>query len=763
MKLSTKIGSGYLVIIIIALLLGGTAVYNMNRVATESNDLATLFVPSIIQESELSGQINKLMFHMRGYALTQDEKYYQSAVESLQSVEDALAKAEKLAQSSGRLTEMRDDLTKVKENLVKYRALMKETVEVFARASKTRKAMEDSAGQYAKNCSDFTECQNRALGEDLAKDHEAVVGALELLSAWTEVRVLTAGGQTAGDVKVTPAVLRNLDRCTELLAEQRKTITGNCNSEILENLTRQLTAYRKVPPASATASDAGKTAVKAAEANPDETAIGKLAADWLSERNKVSVAILTDRIRKFALTNELLDISNRLRIKTLQGLLARKVEIIIQADDNFNKINTTLAELKGITRRAVNLQQLEAVKEASGNYQTAMHNYVDCLQELNALSVKREEVGNTSLAITHQLSSDGLTNTQKIVDAAAKLLQRSSWIMIVGLIVAITISVLLAVLVTRGIAQAINRVIDGLRRGSEQVTSAASQVSASSQSLAEGASEQASSLEEISSSLEEMSSMTKQNADNAKQANSMSSSASETARKGAESMLKMTQAIEKIKNSSDETAKIIKTIDEIAFQTNLLALNAAVEAARAGEAGKGFAVVAEEVRNLAQRSAEAAKNTSYLIEEAQNNAEHGVAVSREVDETLNKIVTSAVKVADLINEVTTASHEQSQGIDQITHAVAQLDQVTQSNAANAEESASASEELSAQATELTDMVSELVKMVDGHAIVPVPHHRPANAPAGKPAKPKINVRTRKEFVAENEKVIPLEEKDFNEF
>jgi methyl-accepting chemotaxis protein len=176
-------------------------------------------------------------------------------------------------------------------------------------------------------------------------------------------------------------------------------------------------------------------------------------------------------------------------------------------------------------------------------------------------------------------------------------------------------------------------------------------------------------------------------------------------------MVRMGGAIQKIKQSSDETAKIIKTIDEIAMQTNLLALNAAVEAARAGEAGRGFAVVAEEVRNLAQRSAEAAKNTAYLIEGSQKNADDGVNASTEVAKIIEQIIVSVQKVTQLIAEVSAASQEQSQGIEQVNTAVAQMDKVTQSNAANAEESASASEELSSQAQNLNAMVADLVNIV----------------------------------------------------
>ncbi|HGJ65983.1 TPA: methyl-accepting chemotaxis protein [bacterium] len=248
-----------------------------------------------------------------------------------------------------------------------------------------------------------------------------------------------------------------------------------------------------------------------------------------------------------------------------------------------------------------------------------------------------------------------------------------------------------------------------------QVSSASEQIASGSQSLAESASEQASSLEEISSSLEELSSMAKQNADNSSQAKNLSQEASNSAKAGNEAMDMMNQAITKIKGSSDETAKIIKTIDEIAFQTNLLALNAAVEAARAGEAGKGFAVVAEEVRNLAQRSASAAKNTSDLIQQATENADDGVRISGEVAKTFAEIAQNINKVNDLIAEISAASTEQSQGIGQINTAVADMDKLTQSNAANSEQSASAAQELSAQVSELRSMIGRFRMNGNGHS------------------------------------------------
>ncbi len=229
--------------------------------------------------------------------------------------------------------------------------------------------------------------------------------------------------------------------------------------------------------------------------------------------------------------------------------------------------------------------------------------------------------------------------------------------------------------------------------------------------LADGASNQAASLEETSASLEEVTSMVTRNADAAQQANVLSSQTISAAEAGAQEMKQMSESMAAIKRSSDEVAKIVKNIDEIAFQTKILALNAAVEAARAGQAGAGFAVVAEEVRNLAQLSASAAQETARRIEDAITKTAHGVKVSGNVEANFFEITEKACSVDLLVSQIAVACREQALGITQVNSAVTDMDKVTQSNAASAEECASAAEELNSQATEQKAHVDDLVALV----------------------------------------------------
>jgi methyl-accepting chemotaxis protein len=280
-----------------------------------------------------------------------------------------------------------------------------------------------------------------------------------------------------------------------------------------------------------------------------------------------------------------------------------------------------------------------------------------------------------------------------------------------------------------------------VRAGTEAIGTASSEVAAGNQDLSSRTEQQASSLEETASSMEELTSTVKQNADNARQANTLAEAASGVAARGGQVIHDVVATMEQIHEASGKITDIISVIDGIAFQTNILALNAAVEAARAGEQGRGFAVVAGEVRSLAQRSAAAAKEIKTLIDDSSVKVDTGSRLVREAGSTMGDIVDSVRRVTDILNEITSASQEQSAGIEQINEAITQMDTVTQQNAALVEQAAAASQSMQDQAARLAQAVA-VFKLEHGAArtLAAAPAAARSTLPAVRPAPAKPAAR-----------------------
>ncbi|GJI96541.1 methyl-accepting chemotaxis protein [Duganella caerulea] len=256
--------------------------------------------------------------------------------------------------------------------------------------------------------------------------------------------------------------------------------------------------------------------------------------------------------------------------------------------------------------------------------------------------------------------------------------------------------------------------VSRVRNGAAVINSGSQELAAGNMELSARTETQASSLEETAASIEELTSTVRQNSENAQHARSLVEGASNTAAQGGEVMQQVVSTMNAINDASRKIVDITGVIDGIAFQTNILALNAAVEAARAGEQGRGFAVVATEVRNLAQRSASAAKEIKVLIDDSVQKIQLGTTLVEQAGNTMTTLVGNVHQVTEIVGEIATASREQSEGIDQVNQAVAQMDQVTQQNAALVEEAAAATQSLQDQASQLQQTVS-VFKINEGAA------------------------------------------------
>jgi len=597
LSLGQKILMGFIAVVLLAMALGGLAIWNMSSAKGTAAILAQEKAPAVQLAASLQKDALDTMFEIRGYTYTSDEKYLKRGQEHLAMVEEGLKKIHDLADKGGTLQSLQVGQERAAAAVKTYKGQLTRTIELLATEEKLREQMGKAAEEFVTNCATFSKGQEESLAKEITEGAAA-----------------------------------------EKLKER----------------------YWKI-----------------------------------------------DRLM------DVRTLGNQIRIANWKAQALRDVKFAREVFPKFDEINKILEDVTPTLKQEVNKNQMAVIKSAATAYATAMKANIENSDELDRVAVARLEAAEAVVKETNAACEEGLKAMTGMSQTSMTALGTANWMMGVGLAIAAILGVTIAVLLTRSITKPVQQIIAVLAGGAEQTASASSQVSSASQSLAQGASEQAASLEETTSALTEMQGMTRKNADTAGQASHLAGEAKSAASKGNEAMQQMSDAIRQIEKSATETAKIIKVIDEIAFQTNLLALNAAVEAARAGEQGKGFAVVAEEVRSLAMRSAEAAKNTAAMIEESVKAARSGVEITEKVGGSLSEINQSAVKVNQLVEEISASSNEQARGIEQISTAVAQMDKVTQANAAGAEESAAAAEELSSQATELQRAVVDLTALVTG--------------------------------------------------
>jgi methyl-accepting chemotaxis protein len=403
-------------------------------------------------------------------------------------------------------------------------------------------------------------------------------------------------------------------------------------------------------------------------------------------------------------------------LSAIVGDKSRSGTYLAEYQQQEQRLKKALGEIREMAQKREDLARLEAFQQkasvvAAGHeeFRQAMDNQqMDVALSLFTQKVAPplEDIGRQASARMDTLATELASDSQASAQVAKRVRLSTLALMVFGLLVGGGVF-----WVVRRTGESLRTLAVRMAESAERVSSAATQVSSASHSQAEGASRQAASLEETSASTEEVTSISRKNASHALEVVGLMTESEKGTTEVNQALARMADKMKEIDASSNKIAHIIKVIDEIAFQTNILALNAAVEAARAGEAGLGFAVVADEVRNLAQRSAQAAKDTAELIEASIATSRDGNSRLDHMTDAINAVTGNSSKVKGLVDEVNAASQEQSRGMEQIARAVVEMEKVTQSAAASAEQSASAGAQLDSDAVQLRSLVRELHLMV----------------------------------------------------
>ena len=731
LRLVTKIGGGFGILVLISIVLGGISVFSMIRVSHQSTQLAEEYVPEVEVATDLRGAVNRLMYEMRGYGLSEEQKYYEAAQKELASVNRHLEEASGLANNAKSLTALKGQVVEAKTAVDEYAALIKKTEETIVAMNTQRKKLDENAASYMENCEDFLEGQNAAFRKDLDERQKKVSMVNSIIDLGNTVRVMNFKAQAQKDPELMKEAITKLKDVKNITADLRK-------------ITRQSVNIKQIDTIETAAETYGTAMSGYLKSNLKlDTYIGKMdtaagqyvsnCAAFLESQQQALTKDMHERNDKITLVNDIIDLGNNTRVKAFKAQATNSMALIGEALKNFPKLEEKYASLRRITRLEKDLERIDKTQTAGENYAAALQNFQTQWGNLTELGKRRELAAQKAIEACKTTAKAGMENTDKIAHEAESNLSTASTVMIIGLIIAIVLGISVAWLITRditgqvggepteisnianeiangnlnmsfdnskktGILAALVRMVERLSgvvaevlSASENVASGSQALSSSSEEMSQGATEQAAAAEEASSSMEQMSSNIKQNADNAMQTEKIAQKSAEDAKEGGE-------AVEKTVAAMKDIAEKISIIEEIARQTDLLALNAAIEAARAGEHGKGFAVVASEVRKLAERSQTAAGEIGTL-------SGSSVEIAEKAGEMLARLVPDIQKTAELVQEINAASNEQNSGAEQINKAIQQLDQVIQQNASASEEMASTSEELAAQADQLQGTIS----------------------------------------------------------
>jgi methyl-accepting chemotaxis protein len=686
-KLGVKLNGAFIAVALLVAALGATAIVVMMNVQHSSEELAAKTVPKVEVANQVERSALKVMYEIRGYALSEDSNFLDRGLKQLADVDSHLTEAALLAKTQN-LPELAASVAEAQAKAALYRHRLDETVKATQGLTQAKGEVITFADEYVKSCEDFRATQLEYLDQDARKLAAQAISVEKLQERGRKIDLVDRA-KTAG-VRLRVAVwlsfinrdMSGLRKGMEAFKEHEALL------DQLKAITFQAINLQQIESCRA----AGKAYLSAASRMVDawDTRSGltvqrqAIAEELLALVEKSSLDGIHATLSESTESAEALGISEKVIV--IGALISVVLAVVLGLIITRLITKPVTALVSGLGEIAIGDVSARVTVESNDEIGQLSRAANEMAEALEAKAKLADRIGEGDLTQEVRLASDK--------DVLGKALQK----MVTNL---------------RDIVGQVRSAAENVASGSEEMTSTA-------QTLSSGASEQAASVEQVSASMEEASGSIRQNTENAKQTEEIAAKAGQDAVETGASVNKTVQAMKEI-------AQKISIIEEIARQTDLLALNAAIEAARAGEHGKGFAVVASEVRKLAERSQKAAGEISQL-------SSSSVEIAEQAGQMLNALVPSIRRTADLVKQIAVSSDEQNTGASQINKAIQELDTVIQQNASASEQMAAASEELAGQAEQMQRAI-DYFKVNDGAPSRNPVAAKPRSAPAAKAPAP----------------------------
>ncbi len=647
MKLMTKIGFGFGILIGITAILGVIGIWEMRIVATENVELHEELVPEVRTAVDLRAAANRMMYAMRGYGFTEEKRFYSEAQKEIQNVAEALKKGRTLAKGAVHLDNMTEELTNAAKAVESYKTLVRQTQETYATIAANRKVLDAAAAIAKSRTGDFLKGQNEKFRKDLAERQEKIRLVTRLVECGSEARVSNFKSQALNDPVLMKDAINKLGETAVLLEGLREITRDIDDIKMIKDIAAAAKDYQNAMRAFLSESEKGELASTSTLTDYRETMdknagiyVRNCAAFLTGQQKKLTTDML-ERNTKITLVNDIIDLIDDARISSFKAQALRDATIMEHALGNFYKMAGKFGELRKITRLPVDIKRIDEVEGAGDDYRKGMTTLLD--NWMPDLDNHRSNIGKEVIGACKIITDRGLEKTDKIANNAKTTMQTASLIMIIGFIAAILFGGTVAVFISTGMRKTLDRNITEINTASEELKTAVQQQLTSM-------TEQVTATTQISTTMKEMAVSSSRILERTSGVVSIAEDTNNFAKDGKSSLESAVVAMESIRGQVEDVVQnmlslnektqqmgmVLEIINELSEQTTILSYNATIEAAGAGEAGRRFSALAEQIMRLANKAGDSSKDIRALLEDVQRSANKTVLITEDGMKSVEK-------------------------------------------------------------------------------------------------------------------------------